>query len=295
MGSSVVAVQDSLELRIVSDLPVPRSFAPLTSAFESERSDVPLLQVLGLQKAYGGLQAVSGVDLDLPGMPSGQITGLIGPNGAGKTTLLNIISGVERATAGRVLFRGNDIGALPQHQLAARGLVRTFQISRDLGQLTVLENLLLARPQQTGEKLLRLFADGKRIKQEEEAAIETARTALLKVNLWRLADAPAATLSGGQKKLLELSRALMLRPKLVLLDEPAAGVAPAMEEILIDTIRGLAAEGVDFLIIEHDLDVVAALCEHIYVMAAGKILTQGSFAQVTGDARVVEAYLGLKT
>ena len=252
---------------------------------------MPLLQVRGIQKAYGGLQAVSGLDLDLPG---GRITGLIGPNGAGKTTLLNIISGVERATAGRIFFRGNDIGVLPQHRLAAQGLVRTFQISRDLGQLTVLENLLLARPKQTGEKLLRLFADGGRVRREEEAAIETARAALLKVNLWQLADAPAATLSGGQKKLLELSRALMLKPKLLLLDEPAAGVAPAMEEILIDTIRGFAAEGVDFLVIEHDLDVVAALCEHVYVMAAGRILTQGSFAQVTADSRVVEAYLGLK-
>jgi ABC-type branched-subunit amino acid transport system ATPase component len=294
MGSPAITLQDSLELRIVSDLPARRALAPLTGTVERPMSDGPLLQVLGLQKTYGGLQAVAGVDLDLPETPGGRITGLIGPNGAGKTTLLNIISGVERATAGRVLFRGNDIGALPQHRLAAQGLVRTFQISRDLGQLTVLENLLLARPQQTGERLIKLFAHGKRVRQEEEAAIETARAALLKVNLWRLADAPAASLSGGQKKLLELTRALMLRPKLVLLDEPAAGVAPAMEEILIDTIRGLAAEGVDFLIIEHDLDVVAALCEHVYVMAAGRILTQGSFAQVTGDARVVEAYLGLK-
>jgi ABC-type branched-subunit amino acid transport system ATPase component len=295
MGSAASALPDSLELRIVSDLPARRAAAPLAGTVERPMSDGPLLQVLGLQKTYGGLQAVAGVDLDLPETPGGQITGLIGPNGAGKTTLLNIISGVERATAGRVLFRGNDIGALPQHRLAALGLVRTFQISRDLGQLTVLENLLLARPQQTGERLMQLFARSKRVRQEEEAAIETARTALLKVNLWRLADAPAATLSGGQKKLLELTRALMLKPKLVLLDEPAAGVAPAMEEILIDTIRSLAAGGVDFLIIEHDLDVVAALCKEVYVMAAGRILTQGSFAQVTGDARVVEAYLGLKT
>ena len=291
MGSSVIEVQDSLDLRIVSDLPAPRSLAPSARTAGNERSDLPLLQVRGIQKAYGGLQAVSGLDLDLPG---GRITGLIGPNGAGKTTLLNIISGVERATSGRVLFRGNDIGALPQHALAARGLVRTFQISRDLGQLTVLENLLLARPKQTGEKLLRLFADSRRVRREEEAAIEAARAALLKVNLWQLADVPAATLSGGQKKLLELSRALMLKPKLLLLDEPAAGVAPAMEEVLIDTIHGFAADGVDFLIIEHDLDVVAALCEHVYVMAAGRILTQGSFAQVTADSRVVEAYLGLK-
>jgi len=291
MGSSVIAIQDSLDLRIVSDVPAPRSFTSPARAAGNERSDVPLLQVRGIQKAYGGLQAVSGLDLNLLG---GRITGLIGPNGAGKTTLLNIISGVERATAGRVLFRGNDIGGLPQHQLAAQGLVRTFQISRDLGQLTVLENLLLARPKQTGEKLLGLFADGGRVRREEEAAIETARLALLRVNLWQLADAPAATLSGGQKKLLELSRALMLKPKLLLLDEPAAGVAPAMEEVLIDTIHGFAADGVDFLIIEHDLDVVAALCEHVYVMAAGRILTQGSFAQVTADSRVVEAYLGLK-
>jgi ABC-type branched-subunit amino acid transport system ATPase component len=294
MGSAATALPDSLDLRIVSDLPPRRAAAPLAGTVERPMSDEPLLQVLGLQKTYGGLQAVAGVDLDLPETPGGRITGLIGPNGAGKTTLLNIISGVERATAGRVLFRGDDIGALPQHRLAAQGLVRTFQISRDLGQLTVLENLLLARPQQTGERLIKLFAQSKRVRQEEEAAIETARAALLKVNLWRLADAPAASLSGGQKKLLELTRALMLKPKLVLLDEPAAGVAPAMEEILIDTIRGLAAEGVDFLIIEHDLDVVAALCEEVYVMAAGRILTQGSFAQVTGDARVVEAYLGLK-
>jgi ABC-type branched-subunit amino acid transport system ATPase component len=291
MSSSAATVQDRLDLRVLSDPSRSDSFAPLTGTIESKSNSVPLLQVTKLQKTFGGLEAVSGVDLDLS---SGQITGLIGPNGAGKTTLLNIISGVERATAGRVLFLGSDIGALPQHRLAERGLVRTFQISRELGRLTVLENLLLARPRQTGEKLLQLFARGQQVRREEEAAIEVARAALLKVNLWRLADAPAATLSGGQKKLLEISRALMLAPKLVLLDEPAAGVAPAMEEILVDTIRSLAMEGVDFLIVEHDLDVIAALCDHVYVMAAGRILTQGSFAQVASDARVIEVYLGLK-
>jgi ABC-type branched-subunit amino acid transport system ATPase component len=291
MGSPAVTVKDHVDLGTISDPAMSRSLVAPTGSIEPTIGGDCLLKVRGLRKAYGGLEAVAGVDLDLPG---GRITGLIGPNGAGKTTLLNIISGIERPTAGQVLFRGDDIGALPQHRLAGLGLVRTFQISRELGRLTVLENLLLARPQQTGEKLLKLFAHGKRVKQEEAEAIETARAALLKVNLWRLADAPAATLSGGQKKLLELSRALMLNPKLVLLDEPAAGVAPAMEEILVSTIRGLAAEGVDFLIIEHDLDVVAALCEHVHVMAAGTILTEGSFAQVVSDARVVEAYLGLK-
>jgi ABC-type branched-subunit amino acid transport system ATPase component len=251
-----------------------------------------LLRVHGVRKAYGGLEAVSGVDL---GLLPGRITGLIGPNGAGKTTLLNVISGVERATAGRIQFLGNEIGSLPQHRLAARGLVRTFQISRELGQLTVLENLLLARASQSGEGLIGLFAQPGKVRREEEAAIEVARSALQRVNLWRLADAPAANLSGGQKKLLELSRALMLKPKLVLLDEPAAGVAPAMEEVLVATIRSLAGEGVNFMIVEHDLDVVAALCDHVYVMAAGKVLTEGPFAEVVNDARVVEAYLGLKT
>jgi ABC-type branched-subunit amino acid transport system ATPase component len=290
MSSSAITLQDRVEFRVVSEPSPSRPAAP-SGAIANDGKAAPLLQARGIRKTYGGLEALSGVDLDLA---RGRITGLIGPNGAGKTTLLNVISGVERATSGQVLLLGEDIGSLPQHRLATRGLVRTFQISRELGQLTVLENLLLARAQQTGEGLVGLFARPKRVRQEEEAAIEVARAALQKVNLWRLADAPAATLSGGQKKLLELSRALMLKPRLVLLDEPAAGVAPAMEEVLVATIRGLADEGVDFLIVEHDLDIVAALCDHVYVMAAGQVLTEGTFAHVVGDARVVEAYLGLK-
>jgi ABC-type branched-subunit amino acid transport system ATPase component len=282
---------DRLEFQVVSESSPSRPAAS-SGAVDHDVQDAPLLEVRDLRKAYGGLEAVSGVDLDLT---PGRITGLIGPNGAGKTTLLNVISGVDRATGGSVQFLGQDIGSLPQHRLAARGLVRTFQISRELGQLTVLENLLLARAHQTGEGIIGLLARPKRVREEEEAAIETARAALQRVNLWRLADAPAATLSGGQKKLLELSRALMLKPRLVLLDEPAAGVAPALEEILVATIRRLASEGVDFLIVEHDLDIVAALCDHVYVMAAGKVLTEGPFTEVVSDARVVEAYLGLKT
>jgi ABC-type branched-subunit amino acid transport system ATPase component len=290
MSSSAITLQDRVEFRVVSEPSPSRPAAP-SGAIVNDGKNAPLLQARGIRKTYGGLEALSGVDLDLA---RGRITGLIGPNGAGKTTLLNVISGVERATSGQVLLLGEDIGSLPQHRLATRGLVRTFQISRELGQLTVLENLLLARARQTGEGLVGLFARSKRVRQEEEAAIEVARAALQKVNLWRLADAPAATLSGGQKKLLELSRALMLKPKLVLLDEPAAGVAPAMEEVLVATIRGLADEGVDFLIVEHDLDIVAALCDHVYVMAAGQVLTEGTFAHAVGDARVIEAYLGLK-
>jgi ABC-type branched-subunit amino acid transport system ATPase component len=288
MSSSIDTLANRFALRTI---PASESFPTRPDHSAATTAQPPLLQVQGLRKAYGGLEAVAGVDFDLP---FGRITGLIGPNGAGKTTLLNVISNVERPTAGRILLHGEDISTLRQHRLAERGLVRTFQISRELGRLTVLENLLLARPRQTGETLIGLFGRAGRVRREEEAAIEAARAVLVKVNLWRLADAPAAALSGGQKKLLELSRALMLSPRLVLLDEPAAGVAPAMEEVLIDTIRGLATEGVDFLIVEHDLDVVASLCSHVYVMTGGRILTQGTFAQISSDSRVVEAYLGLK-
>jgi len=267
---------------------------PKVSAIEGEHDLAgrpPLLAVRNLRKSYGGLQAVAGVDLTL----TGRITGLIGPNGAGKTTVLNIVSGVEHPDDGEVRFLDSHITAMPPHRLASLGLVRTFQLSRELTSLTVLENLLLARPRQTGESLFGLFAYSARVREEEEAALETARETLKKLGLWRHADAPAGSLSGGQKKLLELARAMMLSPRLILLDEPAAGVAPAMERILIDTVRGLAREGVGFLVIEHDLEVIAALCEHVYVMAGGKILTAGTFAEVTADGRVVEAYLGLKT
>jgi ABC-type branched-subunit amino acid transport system ATPase component len=257
----------------------------------SRSPKAPLFQAFAVTKSYGGLQALAGVDLSIE---AGRITGVIGPNGAGKTTLLNLMSGVERATSGRMVFAGRETTRLPSHRLAPLGLVRTFQISRDLGRLTVLENLLLAAPGQTGETLIGVFFRSERSRREEQQRIEKARGILQRVDLWRLADAPAATLSGGQKKLLELSRALMLDPTLVLLDEPAAGVAPAMEDTVIETIRALAAAGVSVLIIEHDLDVVSALCQHVYVMANGKILIEGSFDEVIADTRVVEAYLGLK-
>jgi len=268
----------------------PTILAPPAAALTS--STKPVFQAFGVRKTYGGLEAVAGVDI---AVEAGRTTALIGPNGAGKTTLLHLMSGVERPTSGRLVFAGRDTTRLPAHRLAALGLTRTFQISRDLGRLTVLENLLLARQGQTGESLTGLFLRPRRSKREEQAGIEKARTILERFHLWRLADAPAAALSGGQKKLLELGRALMLEPTLVLLDEPAAGVAPAMKDVLIETIRLLATSGVGFLVIEHDLDVVAAICNHVYVMTSGKILMEGSFDEVTADSRVLEAYLGLKT
>jgi ABC-type branched-subunit amino acid transport system ATPase component len=249
----------------------------------------PTLEARGLFKSYGGIEAVAGMDLQLP---HGSITGLIGPNGAGKTTLLNIVSGVERPSAGTLMLSGRNVTGLPAHRLAARGLVRTFQICRDLGKLTVLENLLVARPGQTGEGVIGLVVKGRRVRDEEAAGIEEARALLERVDLWRLADAPASFLSGGQKKLLELCRALMLRPRVVLLDEPAAGVAPTLRDVLVATVRSLVAQGITVLIVEHDLEVVAALCDHVYVMAGGRLLTEGAFNAVMSDRSVVDAYLG---
>ena len=249
----------------------------------------PTLEARGLFKSYGGIDAVAGMALRLP---HGSITGLIGPNGAGKTTLLNIVSGVERPSAGRLMLLGRDVTGLPAHRLAALGLVRTFQICRDLGRLTVLENLLVARPGQTGEGLIGLVIKGRCVRDEEAAGIEEGRALLDRVDLWRHANDPASSLSGGQKKLLELCRALMLRPRVVLLDEPAAGVAPALRDVLVATVRLLVAQGVTVLIVEHDLEVVAALCDHVYVMAAGRLLTEGAFNVVMRDRSVVDAYLG---
>jgi ABC-type branched-subunit amino acid transport system ATPase component len=257
----------------------------------SQKQRQPALDAQGLFKSYGGVEAVAGMDLLLP---YGRITGLIGPNGAGKTTLLNLVSGVERPSAGRTALSGRDVTGFPAHRLAALGLVRTFQICRDLGRLTVIENLLVARPRQTGEGVIGLLAHGRRVRNEETAGVAQARALLEQVDLWRLANEPAASLSGGQKKLLELCRALMLSPQVVLLDEPAAGVAPALKEVLIATIRSLVAREITVLIVEHDLEMVASLCDHVYVMAGGRLLTEGAFDDVTRDRGVLEAYLGVK-
>jgi branched-chain amino acid transport system ATP-binding protein len=224
--------------------------------------------------------------------PAGRITGIIGPNGAGKSTLINMIGGLLRPDSGRVLLEGQDLTGLPPHQRARLGLVRTFQLARELGELTVLENLLLARQNQTGESVIKAFTRRSEVKREERAAGLRAKQLLEKVGLWRLADERASALSGGQKKLLELSRALMLDPKIILLDEPAAGVSPPMRVEISKVIRGLCDEGLTFVVVEHDMDMVASLCHRVYVIAEGVNLTSGTFTEVVADQRVVDAYLG---
>lgn len=248
-----------------------------------------MLRIENLGKSFGALHVLRGIDLEAA---TGRITGIIGPNGAGKSTLLNVVGGIYSNNAGRILLDGADLTPLSVHERARLGLVRTFQISRELGELTVLENLMLARKGQTGESVVNaLFRSGK-VQTEERAAVVTAKQLLENVGLWRLANESARALSGGQKKLLELSRALMLEPKIILLDEPAAGVSPPMRLEISKVIRGLRDEGMTFVIVEHDMDMIASLCDQVYVMAEGQNLTSGTFRQVVADDRVVRAYLG---
>ncbi len=248
-----------------------------------------MLRVDHVSKRFGGIAALNECNLVIA---KGQITGIIGPNGAGKSTLFNIISGLISPDQGRVMLDGKDITGLPPRRLATMGLVRTFQLARELAELTVLENLLLARPSQTGESILGALFRPARVREEERLAIEESSALLQRVGLLAHADAPARSLSGGQKKLLELARALMLKPKLILLDEPAAGVSPVMIEAISRLIAELRSEGMTFAVIEHNMGMVATLCDQVYVLEEGATLTAGSFADVTTDRRVIQAYLG---
>ena len=248
-----------------------------------------MLVCSGVSKRFGGLLALGDVYVDVQAR---QITGIIGPNGAGKSTLLHVVGGLMRPTAGTVTLDGADITRLPPHERARLGLVRTFQISRELGEMTVLENLMLARAHQTGESVWKAFLKFGQVRREERAAAIRAKGLLEQVGLWRLADHPARTLSGGQKKLLELCRALMLDPKIILLDEPAAGVSPPMRAEISGVIKALRADGIAFVVVEHDMDMVSSLCDRVYVMAEGANLASGTFNEVISDRRVVQAYLG---
>lgn len=248
-----------------------------------------MLSVTGVTKAFGGIAALSDAAFNAD---SRCITGIIGPNGAGKSTLLYVVGGLITPDSGRVLLNGEDITSLPPYQRAHAGLVRTFQISRELSELTVLENLLFARPNQSGESIWKNFFLPGKVRQEEREAIERACAILERVGLRNLADNPARALSGGQKKLLELCRAMMLDPKIILLDEPGAGVSPPMRVQISDVIKSLRDEGVTFVIIEHDMDMIARLCDRVYVFAEGKNLTDGSFSEIIADERVIDAYLG---
>ena len=249
----------------------------------------PLLQLDGLVRRFGGVAAVDGVSLALTGRP---IAGLIGPNGAGKTTLFNLVAGSLRPSTGRILLEGRRIDGLTPDRIFGRGLGRTFQIPRPFPAMSVLENVMLAGQGQSGERILANWLARRRVADEERRLRDRAMSWLAFLDLERHAQAPARILSGGQRKLLELARVLMAEPRLILLDEPGAGVNPALLETIVERLVRLNRQGVAFLVIEHNLDLVMSLCDPVLVMAEGRLLTQGSAAEVRADPRVAEAWLG---
>ena len=248
-----------------------------------------MLAATEVVKSFGGFQALSRCSLEIE---RGTVTGIIGPNGAGKSTLFNVLAGVLEPDSGGVSLKGRSLLGLRPDQRAKTGLMRTFQLSRELRGLTVLENMLLASPHQSGDSAWRCFATPGRVREEQDAAIARARELLEHVDLWRLANEPAANLSGGQKKLLEISRALMHQPEIILLDEPAAGVNPTLLEFIIGRVQALNAGGKSILLIEHNMDLVARLCRRVLVMASGRLLCEGAPAEVARNPAVIEAYLG---
>lgn len=250
----------------------------------------PILVVERVTRSFGGVRAVNDCSLEVA---DGGITGLIGPNGAGKTTLFNTITGFLKPDSGRIIFRGERIEGLPPHAIFHKGLVRTFQIPHELKSMTVLENLMLVPPGQAGEHLWETWLTPWRVARQEEANFNRAQDVLRFVDLFHLRDEYAANLSGGQKKLLELARTLMTSPRMILLDEPAAGVNRTLMRRLADDIRRVRAElGVTVLLIEHDMDLVTMLCDNLIVMSEGSKLAEGPPEAVKADERVLEAYLG---
>jgi branched-chain amino acid transport system ATP-binding protein/neutral amino acid transport system ATP-binding protein len=248
-----------------------------------------LLEVIGVQHSFYGVQALRGVNLEVE---AGRITGLIGPNGAGKTTLFNCITGVVPPDRGRIVFDGRDIAGLRPDQITGRGLVRTFQIARGLPRLSVLENLLLYGTRQPGERMLPALLQLASVRRREEALLERAVAIARRLNLMGVIRNPASDLSGGQKKLLEIGRALMAEPELMLLDEPVAGVNPTLAAEIGAHLKNLVQEGITILLIEHHMDMVARLCDRVIVLAEGRHLAEGAFDAVAADPAVQEAYMG---
>jgi neutral amino acid transport system ATP-binding protein len=253
-------------------------------------AEAAILEVDGVHKNFGGLRAVAGASFAIA---RGSITALIGPNGAGKTTLFDLITGFGAPDRGAVRFEGRAIAGLPPHRIARRGLVRTFQLTRVFAAMTVLDNMMLAARGQPGEQLVRLVIPGGAVRRCEAAVRERALLLLDRFGLAGKTADYAGTLSGGQRKLLELARALMVEPRLVLLDEPMAGVNRALGRRLLDDVEALRrSAGTTFLFVEHDMDVVMNRADRVIVMAEGAVIAEGSPEAVRNDQRVIDAYLG---
>jgi len=249
-----------------------------------------MIRVEGATVSFGGLKAVSNLSFEIA---DGQITGLIGPNGAGKTTMFNAIAGHVPLASGKIFLNDTDITDLPPHARSKIGLARTFQIPHEFSRLSVLENFMVSAAMPEGENVFNVMFRRGHYRQEERAAFHAAREMIELLELEHVADEQAGKLSGGQKKLLELGRALMTKPSVVLLDEIGAGINRTLLAKLSEKIFYLNKEkGLTFCLIEHDLDYVSKLCESVVVMAQGKLLMRGSVDEVREDERVIEAYFG---
>ena len=250
---------------------------------------MPLLQIQNVRRSFYGVEALRGASFDVEG---GRITGLIGPNGAGKTTLFNCVSGLIPPNSGKILFDGHDITGERPDRIAALGLVRTFQIARGFPRLSVLDNLLLYGRVQPGEAIGAALLRSAAARRREEELTGRAVAVAARLYLSRVLGEKAANLSGGQKKLLEIGRALMAQPRLILLDEPVAGVNPALAREIGAHLRALVEAGISLLLIEHQMDMISSLCDRVIVMAEGQRLTEGSFAELARDEAVQLAYMG---
>jgi len=249
-----------------------------------------ILRVEDIAKRFGGVTAVHDCTLEVR---HGSITGLIGPTGAGETTLFNVITGFHPPDAGRVLFKGEDITGLRPHQIFRKNLFRSFQIARDYREMSVLENLLLIPEHQLGENLINAWFRCRQVMQQQQVFVQKALETLRFIELDDKKDMPARYLSGGEKKLLEIGRMMMVDLDMVLLDEPGAGVPPMLQSKIMDYIRGLSRErGLTLFIVEHDMDIIMNICDTIIVMVDGTTLTRGTPGQVRSDPAVIEAYLG---
>ena len=249
-----------------------------------------MIFVKNLSKHFGGIKAVNNASLSIT---RGSITGLIGPNGAGKTTLFNVIAGVYPPSDGKVFLEDDDITRLPPHELFSRGLMRTFQIAHEFSTLTVRENLMMVPANQSGEKLIDIWIRPSKIKLEEEKITEKANDVMDFLQLSKLANEFAGNLSGGQKKLLELGRTMMVEPKIVFLDEVGAGVNRTLLSTIGDAILRLNRDlGYTFCMIEHDMEFISKLCDPVIVMAEGTVLAKGSANEIKKNNSVIEAYLG---
>ncbi len=262
-------------------------FAGVAETPGSTKPD-PILKIRDLTRQFGGLKAV---DVDHLEIQRGVITALIGPNGAGKTTFFNLLTNFDTPDSGSVEFNGVDVTGQPSHRLANQGMVRTFQLTKALSRLTTIENMKLGATDQRGETMWRGLIPGLWRKQEQE--IEARADALLeRFKLSHMRNEFAGTMSGGQRKLLEMARALMTNPAVVMLDEPMAGVNPALTQSLLEHVKSLRDEGISVVFVEHDMDVVRDISDWVVVMAEGQVIAEGPHSSIGSNQRVIDAYLG---